>query len=145
MGFRFPLATVLRVKEIVEKRQEVALQKAQLEIARTGKRLQELDDQIATANSAVETELRKSVKANRLRVLQEEINVAKVLREALVEKLKTLELQRDVQMQQYQHAHREREMFTDLFQQQKSVYEREQVRVQQKRLDDIVAARWQRS
>jgi flagellar export protein FliJ len=145
MAYRFPLATVLRVKEIIEKREEVALQKAELEIARTGRRIHEITEQIATASRFRDNELRLSIKANRLLVLQAEINAANEAKETLIASMQTLRQQRDVQMKQYQNAHSEREMFADLHKQRKSAYELEQTRVQQKRLDDIVASRWQRS
>jgi flagellar export protein FliJ len=145
MAFRFPLATVLRVKEIIEKREEVALQKAQLEIARAGRKIQELTDQIGAANAAREEELHKAMKASRLHLVQREIDSANEAKQAMITTMKSLRQQRDAQMKRYQIARSEREMFTDLREQQKTAYENEQIRVQQKRLDDIVAARWQRS
>ena len=57
----------------------------------------------------------------------------------------TLQLQRDTQMKVYRNAHSGRQMLTDLLAQLKSAYEQDQVRIQQKRLDDIIASRWQRT
>lgn len=145
MGFRFSLASVLRVRESVEKREEVALQKAQLEVARVRRRIDELTDEIAAANMARENALRKSVQANHLQTVQAEINAAVEAKQTLFDTLQTLRLQRDAQMKLYRSAHSGREMLTDLLVQQKGAYEHEQLTVQQKRLDDIVAARWQRT
>jgi flagellar export protein FliJ len=65
-------------------------------------------------------------------------------KQMLLETLETLKQQRDAQMKIYQAAHNGRQMLTDLAEQKKREYNQEQDRVQQKRLDDIFASRWQR-
>jgi len=145
MAFRFPLASVLRVREGIEKREEVALQRAQLEVARVQRRIDELTDELAAASKAREKALEETIQANRLQSMQAEINAALEAKQTLFSTLQTLKRQRDAQMKLYKIAHSGRQMVSDLLAQQKDAYEREQLRIQQKQLDDIVASRWQRS
>ena len=145
MAFRFPLASVLRVRESVEKREEVALQRAQLEVARVRRRIDELNNELAQDCQAREKELLRGTKANNLRSMQTEIDAAVEAKRTLLEALATLRSQRDAQLKLYSTAHSGRQMITDLLNQQKSAYEHDQNRIQQKRLDDIMASRWQRS
>jgi flagellar export protein FliJ len=145
MGFRFSLAAVLSVKQSIEKREDIALQRTQLQIARTRRNIQELDDEIARANEMREKELQRTIQGNRLQSIQLEIDEAKGKKEEQIASLESLKHQRDLQMKTYRLAHSERQIFTDLLTQQKSAYEHEQLRIQQKRLDDIVTSRWRRS
>jgi flagellar biosynthesis chaperone FliJ len=62
-------------------------------------------------------------------------------RQALLESLQTLQQQRDAQMKRYQAAHNDHQVLLELQKQQKDEYEHEQERAQQKRLDDLFAAR----
>ena len=145
MPFRFPLASVLRLRESMEMREEVALQKAQFEVARVRRRVDELTDELAAACQEREKALARTVPANRLQQIQAEIDAAEEAKQILSETLETLKRQRDVQMKLYMTAHNGRRMIADLLTQQRNQYEQEQIRAQQKRIDDIVAARWQRT
>ncbi len=144
MPFRFPLASVLRVRESVEKREEVALQKAHLDVARVRRSLDELTGELARACEERDHALLRTIQANRLRAMEFEIKAAIEAKQTLLNTLETLRHKRDIQMKLYMKAHSERQMLTDLLTQQRSSYEHEQLRIQQKRLDDIVASRWQR-
>jgi flagellar export protein FliJ len=143
--YRFPLAAVLRLRESIEKREEVALQTIQLEVARVRRTIDELTDEMARAWEERERALQKTLPANRLQTIQVEINAAAEAKKALTETLETLKRQRDAQMKSYEIAYRQRQVLTDLLAQKKSAYEQERTRRLQKALDDIVAARWQRS
>lgn len=145
MPFQFSLASVLRLRESIEKREEVALKMVQLEVARVRRRIDELTDEMKMAWEEREKALQTPTQAAHLHVLQAEINAVEEAEKVLNETLATLKQQRDVQMKNYTVARSERQMLTNLFAEKKSVYEQEQARRQQKRLDDIVAARWQRS
>jgi len=145
MGFRFTLAAVLSVKQSIEKREEIALQRTQLQVARIRRKIQETTDEIEIAKELRDKELQETTRANRLQTLQSEIDAAVEAKQTLITSLESLKEQRDLQMKAYRKAHSEREMFTDLLKQQKSAYEQEQLRVQQRRLDDIVTSRWRRN
>jgi len=145
MPFHFPLAPVLRVRESIEKREEVALQAIHLEVARVRRRIDELTDEMTRAWQERERALQKTMKANQLQIMQVEINAAVEARQILADTMQTLKRQRDARMKSYKIAHHERQALTDLMKQEKSAYEQEQTRRQQKAIDDFVAARWQRS
>jgi flagellar FliJ protein len=145
MAFRFSLASVLRVRESIERREELALQKAEQELARVRRRIDELAGEIAKAVDAREKALQQAIQAHRLQSMDAEINAAGETKQTLLETLQTLQQQRDAQMKLYQAAYNGRRMLTDLSEQQKTEFEQEQDRAQQKRLDDIFASRWQRN
>jgi flagellar export protein FliJ len=145
MAFRFPLATVLRYRESIERREERALQRVQLEMARVSHQIEELNAAIARAHGTTEQALRQPMPASHLQSMLWEAQVAEERKNALLKTLQTLEQQREKQMKIYQAAHQDRETLISLFEQQRSVYEQGQVRAQQKFLDDIFIARRHRS
>jgi flagellar FliJ protein len=145
VAFRFPLASVLRLRKTIERRAEVSLKSAQLEVARARRRIDELTDEMAKACQDREKALGASTPANRLQFMQVEINAAIEARRILFETLQTLKLQRDTQMKAYQTAHRGRQVLTDLETQYRDLYEQEELRRQQKQVDEIFASRWLRS
>jgi flagellar export protein FliJ len=144
MAFRFTLASVLRVRENIEQREELALQRAELEVTRVRRRIDELTEKHIRVLQARERTLRQAVPAHRLQSMQAEMNAIVEAKKNLLKTLEAVQQQRDAQMKVYQSAHTGRQMLTDLSEQKKSEYELEQDRAQQKRLDDIFASRWQR-
>jgi flagellar export protein FliJ len=144
VAFRFSLASVLRLRESIERREELALQRAEHDIARAIRLIEELTDQLAKAGDARDEALQRSTPAYRLQDMQGELNRAVAVKQTLLDKLQTLKQQRDAQLRLYQAAYNGRQMLTELRQKKKDEYEQEQVRAQQKRLDDIFVARRQR-
>jgi flagellar FliJ protein len=144
MAFRFPLATVLRVKEGLERREERALQRIQLEMARVSHQIEELTAAIERAHAARNQVLQQAVPAGQLHTMLWEARAAEDSKAALRATLQGLEEQRLKQMKVYLAAHREHETMINLFNEQRSAYEVEQTRAQQKYLDDIFIARRQR-
>ena len=141
MAFQFSLAAVLRLRESVEKREERALQSIQLEVARTLQQVEQLGVAIGGAHQARERALQQTISGGHLHSLLWEEQAAEQQLKLLMGQLQVLEQAREKQMKVYQTAHREREMLTDMRQKQKDVYERERLREEQKRLDDIFMAR----
>jgi flagellar biosynthesis chaperone FliJ len=84
------------------------------------------------------------MQACQLKDLQDEMNSAVVAKQTLSETLVTLKSQRDTHMKLYQAARVNRRMLTDLLEQQRNAWEQNQLRIQQKTLDDIFVARLQR-
>jgi flagellar export protein FliJ len=136
---------VLRVRESVEKREEQALQRAEQEVAQTQRRIAELTSEMAKVEHAREEALLRSVRAIDLQNMQAEMEAAVEARQTLLDMLETLKAQRDLQMKLYQEAHNARQMLTDLEEEHRAEYEQEQTRAQQKRLDDLFAARAHRN
>ena len=145
MAFRFPLATVLRVKESIEKREERALQRIQLEMARVARQIEDIDEGLANAQRAREQAMRQTMPAGQLQTMLWEARSALESRKVLVQALQTLEQQRDKQLKIYQAAHREHETLINLKREKHEIYDLEQTRAQQKYLDDIFIARRHRA
>jgi flagellar biosynthesis chaperone FliJ len=72
------------------------------------------------------------------------MNAAVELRRTLLETLATLKKQSEEQMKIYQAARVNRRMLTDLQKQQREAWEQNQLRIEQKRQDDVFTARLQR-
>ena len=145
MSFKFPLATVLRIRESLEEREEHALQKIQIEIVRVVQRLEELGAAMDRAHQAWEQAMQQPIPAGQLHTLLWEAQAIADQSESLLHALGVLEQQREAQMQIYQAAHRDREMLTEMFNRQQDAYVRESVRAEQKQLDDIFIARRHRN
>jgi hypothetical protein len=141
MPFQFRLATVLRVRESLEKREERILQMTQLEIARVVHRVEELGAVIAHAHELREQAMQRSIPAGHLHSLLWEQQSAVDQMKSFIQDVERLNQLRDRQMKVYQDAHRKREMLTDMLHEQRDVYEQESMRSQQKQLDDIFIAR----
>lgn len=144
MTYKFPLEAVLRLRESIEKREELVLQKAQYEVARAQQRINDLTEELAKAEKKREEALIHSVEAYRLQEIQAELRSAQEAKRSLFDALEFLKHQRDQQMRLYQAAHSGFRMLTNLRDQRRNDWEQEQERVQQRRLDDIYAARLRR-
>lgn len=145
MGFRFSLSTVLRFREILEKREELALEITQLEIAQAQRLISEVAARIARNYESLELAMQRPLQANFLQFRLTEMNEAVQERLNLLRTLEVLQQKRKEQLESYRIAHRGRQMLTDIFTQQRNAYQQKQLRSQQKLLDDIFAARSQRN
>lgn len=144
MAFRFTLEQVLRVRESIERREELALQRAEFEVACVKRRIEELTQELAAASRRRDEALQEPMQAYLLQGMDAEINAALEARQQSIEKLKVVQAQRDQQRAIYQVAHNGRQMLTDFRKQQRIEYELEEVKAQQKKIDDLFAARIQR-
>jgi flagellar export protein FliJ len=144
MGFRFSLAAVLRFRESVEKREELALQKLLLEMSRMRREIERLGTEIVRAHQAQNQAMQTPLAAVHLQSMLKEIDAIADRKKALIASLAALDREREIQTKKYQAAHRDRQMLSDMQSKQLDVYEQERARAQQKFLDDIFAARAQR-
>lgn len=141
MAFLFSLASVMRVRESIEQREECALQKIQLEMARVARQIEELTEAMAKAHVAREQALMQTMPGGELQSMLWQVQTAVEVKKTLLVKLQGLEEMRLQQMKVYQAAHRDHETMINMFNEQREVYEIEQARSQQKYLDDIFMAR----
>jgi flagellar export protein FliJ len=141
MAFRFPLASVLAFRESIERREELALSKIQLEMARVQHEIEQITAELVTAQKAREESMRRPISAAQLQAMLHAADAAVERRKKMLETLAALDRQRAEQMRVYQEAHRARRVLTDLEAQQGEIWEQEQARLQQKVLDDIFASR----
>src|SRR5581483_1759373 len=144
MGFRFSLAAVLRFRESVEKREELALQKLLLEMSRMRREIERLGTEIVRAHQAQNQAMQTPLAAVHLQSMLKEIDAIADRKKALIASLAALDREREIQTKKYPAAHRDRQMLSDMQSKQLDVYEQERARAQQKFLDDIFAARAQR-
>jgi flagellar FliJ protein len=145
MAFRFSLATVLRVRESLQRQEELKLQKIGFEMARLKREIDQLTAEIAEASNAEERALRRPIPASQVQMLVWARHAAIEKRAALERDRQALEQQRDEQLKIYHAAHRECETLIDLRDSQRDEYEHEKAHGDQKRLDDMFVARRQRS
>jgi flagellar export protein FliJ len=141
MAFQFSLAAVLQIRESIEKREERALQAIQRDVARAVHQVEELTVAIGGAHRAREQALEQTISGGHLHTLFWEEEAAEQRLISLVATRKILEQAREKQMKIYQAAHQGRELLTDMRKKQREIYDRDWLRVEQKRLDDIFMAR----
>ena len=98
MAFRFPLATVLRVKQSLEKREERELQRIQLEMARVAHQMEQLTEAMAKAYAERNQALQQALPAGQLHTMLWEARAAAEAKNALRITLQGLEEQRLKQM-----------------------------------------------
>lgn len=144
MTFRFTLEQVLRVRESIERTEELALQRAEFDVACVKRRIEELTQKLAAASHRRDEALKEPMQAYLLQGMDAEINAALEARQQSIEKLKVAQVKRDQQRAIYQVAHNGRQMLTDFRKQQRLEHELEEVKAQQKKIDDLFAARIQR-
>jgi flagellar biosynthesis chaperone FliJ len=145
MGFRFSLSTVLRFRESVEKREELALQTLQLEIAGGWRAIEELAAKIEQKCESLELAMQRPLPASFLQLMLGELNEDVAQRQTLLLRIEILQQKRKVQLKSYRTAHSGRQMLTDIFTQQRNAYEQKQLRTQQRLIDDIFAVRSHRN
>lgn len=145
MAFRFPLMAVLRVRESIEQREERALQRIQLEMARVVRQIEELNEAMARAHAAREQALRRTMPGGELQSMLWQVQAAAEVKKALLVTLQGLEELRLQQMKVYQAAHRDHETMINMRNEQRDAYDVEQARGEQKYLDDIFMARRHRA
>jgi flagellar FliJ protein len=141
MAFKFPLATVLRVRGIIEEREEGILQKILFDISQTFDGLERIEAQIATSDATRLAGFLKPSFGHDLHASYGEMKHLKQCRKELEAQIQKLEQARDVQLLIYEAARRDREMLTDMRQKKRNAYESDMSRSEQKTLDDNYNAR----
>ena len=141
MAFRFKLDAVLRFREGVEHAEEATLYRVVREIANAETELQQVKINQDRLREQRERELTLKLPAVHLLEIAEREFEFKNAAEALRLRLQKLETQRVKQLAIYQNAHRDRQVLSELRDQQRKAYELEQRRQEQKTLDDLFLAR----
>jgi flagellar export protein FliJ len=141
MAFKFSLGSVLRVRGIVEEREERMLQSIQLELSRAQESLARTEAEIEGSDASRQAEVFKAFLGHNLHASYGEVKQLKETREVLVERIEKLKQLRDRQVVVYQQARRNREMLTDMREEKRSEYDSDVARDAQKTLDDNYIAR----
>ncbi len=141
MAFRFRLDAVLRFREGVEHTEEAALYRIVREIADAEADLQQVNTRQDQLRGQREHDLTQTLPGVHLLEIAERELELKDAADALRLRLQELEIQRVKQLAVYQSAHQDREVLSELREQQRKAYELEQKRQEQMMLDDLFLAR----
>jgi flagellar export protein FliJ len=142
MPFRFQLDAVLRFREGVERTEEAALHRIVQEIADVERQLQEIDLRQVHLREQREHDLVQKLPALHLMEIVEQEEMLNKTVDELRLRLQQLHTQRIEQLAVYQAAHQDRQVLSELREQQQRAYALNQNRQEQKMLDDIFLARW---
>ena len=141
MAFHFSLATVLRVRAIIEDREEGILQKILFDIAKVFDDLERIDARIAEADDLRHAEVLKPCIGLEVHAYYGQLKELKLRRKDLEDKIQKLEQARDRQLVIYEAARRNREMLTDMREKKRTAYDSETNKREQKALDDNYISR----
>jgi flagellar export protein FliJ len=142
MSFRFTLDVVLRFRESVERTEEATLHRIVGQIAGVALELQKLSTQQIQLREQRERDLTQKLPAAHLIGVAEQESELNRLAEGLSSRLQQLEMQRLKQLAIYQTACQDRQVLSELRDQQRRAHGLEQRRQEQKMLDDLFLARW---
>jgi flagellar FliJ protein len=141
MSFQFPLATVLRVRGVVEEKEERMLQQIIAEIAQTREVLSHIAVEIAETDASRRAEVFKTRVGHNIHATYGRMNELKQNRKILEDQLVKLEELRDRQIAVYETARRNREVLTSMHDEKRSAYDSDLARNEQKTIDDNFIAR----
>jgi len=141
MSFRFSLAAVLRLRESVERREYLALEKIHQQIAQLQAAAARLDQEFQTQAQVRAAALSRGTPAYHLQCLAECERELQRRIETLASKLQELELQRQQQQQAYDQARQKHELLRGVRQRQLDAYQRDASRREQKNQDELFLAR----
>ena len=141
MAFRFSLATVLRVRGIIEEREEALLQKILFDISKIFEDLERIDVQLAETDASRQADVLKPYIGLQVHASYGEVKELKQRRKDLAAQIQELEQARDSQLIVYEAARRGREMLTDMREKKRTAYDSDRSKREQKVLDDNYIAR----
>jgi len=141
MAFRFTLDAVLRFRESVEHSEEAVLLRIVQQILETEQQLDQVEaEQVRIRESREQDLALKLPGVHLMDIAMRELEL-KTAADGLRSQLRQLEQERVNQLAVYQTARRDRQVLTELRQQQRQRHQLEQKRQEQKTLDDLFLAR----
>lgn len=141
MAFRFSLATLLRMREIAEQREERLLGQILNQMAQTRQTLADLDTQRKNLITNREHSLQATTSSVDLQGFYTQMDLIDELERSGKEQLAKLGTLRDQQMKTYEAAHRDRQLLSDMRKEKRGDFQREQTRKEQNLMDDNFSAR----
>jgi flagellar export protein FliJ len=141
MAFRFSLATLLKLREIAEQREERLLGQIQGQIVQARQFLVDLAAQREELFRIREQALQQSTSAVDLLHSYEQVRNVERLEQSGREQIVKLETLRDQQMKIYQAAHRKAEVLTEMRSDQKEMFYKELTKKEQGVMDDNFSSR----
>jgi flagellar export protein FliJ len=141
MAFRFSLATVLRLKEIAEEREERLLGQILQQIAQQMQRIADLEAQRADLIRRREAGLQQQMSAAELHISYGQMQSLEVKKKEAHVQLAKLESLRIQQVKIYETAHQNYELLTSMRVEHLELYRREQAKQEQGIMDDNFVSR----
>ncbi len=141
MAFRFSLEGVLRFRENMERMEELALNKIVQEMSGVQANLDEANSRQQALRERREAELASGIPAIHLQEVAEQEREFSKRAEALRALLQELERKRVEQLEIYRKAQQNQRIVSEIRQQQRHSYDRDQRRQEQKTLDDLFLQR----
>lgn len=141
MSFRFHLAGVLRLRESIERAEQLALNliiQQMVPVERDLRHLEEIQDRV---RERLQSSLARGLSAAEVREVSERESQLRQSAETLRSRLLALEVRRIAQLEIYKKARQEVEILSEIRAQNFRSYRRTQRRQEQKELDDLFLAR----
>lgn len=145
MAFRFSLNTLLKYREALERRELLALERAQQEVLGTELQIRAVQQEQGAVAESRESHLRHGMKACELQALVDAEMQLEQRENQLTEALHKSMLKREECMGRYREIHRKRELLEKLKARKLAEYTREQSQAEQRRIDDLYLSRRKRT
>lgn len=144
MPFRFSLSAVLRIRESIEHKEQLALEQCYRQLYTIQKHLSEQDDQIAQIRQEYEDYLIRGTKAVDLHCLIEQRVQAERQRDAILRQLTEAQDRLRKQIESYRSARQQREIVGQVRTNRFEEYQKREALNEQKVRDDLFLLRRQR-
>jgi flagellar export protein FliJ len=141
MAFQFSLATVLRVRKIIEEREEGRLQRILFDISTIFDQIERNDADLTESDASRHTDVSRSCIGLQVHDSYGKVRQLKERRKDLERQIEELERARDEQLTVYDAARRDREMLTDMREKKRTAYDADMSKREQSTLDDNYIAR----
>ena len=143
MAFRFALATVLRLRQSVERQRTLQLQDATSQVLNAKLKLTELERSLSDSSAEDLSALGAGRRAAEMHFALTIRENSKLIRIALTAEISGLELLRAKVLAEYQKASRDREVLELLFERQRKEFRRQKDRSLQHEADEaFLLQRW---
>lgn len=144
MGFRFPLASVLRLRELAEEREERLLQSIHGEIARASESLDQKTAEIEAVCASRDSNTSEPLLAVELQSSYAKLDTLGDSRKQLMEHIGKLQELKDRQVVAYRTALQAREALGQIRSQRQSEHETRIARQEDRNVDDAFGAKYAR-
>lgn len=141
MAFKFSLATLLRLREIAEQREERLLGQIQNQIVQNRQALVDLAHQRESVIRRREDLLKQSTSIAELQDSYARVKALEAMEESCRNQLAKLVTLCNQQMKIYQNAHRDSELLCEMRDNQKDEFDKERTKQEQNVMDDNFSSR----
>ena len=141
MAFRFPLETLLRVRQGLERQHELRLQEANHLVAMLRQQIENVHSEMHNISARRQPQLQSGISAAELHFDALCRSVLAERQHAFEKQLLEAEALRHVRSEEFLQARRQREVIDTLRRHQLQTYQQEEARQDQRRLDDLFLLR----